>query len=1798
MGKINYFWVVLAMFLGFGIAHADETDTISNYLQNFSTNFGNSSDLSYPYVGWRIIKDADYPVSSYGRSRYGYNNTYALGYTNMQTEGAMNLVVTPAVKDSATLYVRNAGTRSGYTPGVEFYKIAEIGGQLYVDQKINVDVPEITGSPQKVKIPVGDEATRIGIRINYAYISYFQAPTAYVQKVNQLTITNVSWNQSQAGVRNDKAYVEADGNIKVAYNVTVRNSGDYNLTSGDENYSITLYDPSDNSVVATVPITRNANAHYYLSSFVVSAKVPYSKHKTPFRLYFRENISKTEFNFSQYNNNESTPLITPISPDAKMDITRTHTDDSLFNGGTIYFPTIANKKITQIYGINQPTKTYTIHNNGGATLKISNVTIGNGFTVNIPVDSVVRGGSQTFTLENDQTVLGIKNADLKLTTNEPGNPSYTFHVTGQVVDSTAYFEQISSSYVPADMYNENLHWKTKGNVSIPEKEGNQYSFTAAKTVTGEVITGKLVTPLLNVTSTGVSFLAAPFEDDANLTVYYSTNRKDWTAASTISTADGTLPVDTAWVLRGGKQYKFSRHQVTNIPTGNYYIGFDGKNVDLDDIIVEGGKVAISHDVVVESQSIPTKGNVNREYDASIGFKNTLGTTEKTAKASLVLSNDTIAVQTDSVVGYASKKFNFKYYPKAPGTYRAYIVVDFGDNYKVSTDTFDVVIAAEDGNRTISTGDVKTVDYSAPVSTNNLYSTAEVYYSPDQLGLKKGDLIKGVTFKGATRSSGTSSLTEDFDEEVKVWLAERSVDRVFVDRDALADTTAMKLVYNGTQHITDGGTYGNWDSSLGGYVIEESADLLKITFNEPFVYQGGYLDFVFAGHTVGQYVHATIYYLSDMTDREHAISRTLGDPTNPYNTPFNLTTQPVAFLNVESSAATISGTVTDKATNNAINGAVVSYTHGGIVYSDTTAADGKYSIPVFETGYNYDILVSATGYYPVKGTAVVNASAVNDYKLDASTTLYMDKFDIPSTGRVNATLTATAVGINYTDVKQDSYTAKLYLNGKAVADGTPHNDVAVGAKQDFTFNYTPHEAGTFPAFIQFATGDGTFTSDTVQVDIEAETAEGTVQVGDSTTTSLNAPVHFNDKNTQSEAIYTAAQLGLSSGAKINRIYYKSYCGNSKNINAHIVVWLENTDDIITSSNIGTYVARDTANMTKVYDSEKSFDTKHGNTSRPYEYDSLYTFTLPQAFTYDGRNLRVVVHTYGSQYQSGFNFMADGNCENTAIYRSQDYVSTMRNKNFSNAGALPVLFVEYSSPAIYGKVRNSNDEAVEGAVVKIASGDVYYTDTTAADGSYNIKVPHSILTYVATADAEGYVTDSVYDVAFPVGDVEQDFVLKTIPTISGAVVSGTDSVANAVVTLTSGDVVLTDTTDAKGQYSIAVQRPQLTYTASIAAEGYLPATVDGIKVADEGTKKDFAIRKIPTVSGTVKSDTTVIAGASITLKSDTVVYTATTDASGAYSITVPNIDLTFTATVAAEGYLPDSVSDISVAEKDTVVNFNLRAIPTISGVVTNGTDSISGATITLKSGDVVYTATTDVHGAYSIKVPEANLTYVATATADEYEADSVANITFEKGDTVVNFVLTYTPIEVTIPASGWTSYSNVHALAIPEGVKAYTVVDMTANYAQLKEVSSIAAGEGVILQGVAGTYQFPVVQNVAAAKEEAAEVNLLVGTADGDYTVDNASVGKVLTFTDANGATGFQKAAAGDVVAQGHAYLRAKDGITVSDYLVAGTDETTGINSITTNGKLDTSKPMYDLGGARVPKSYRGVVIQNGKKFILK
>ena len=103
----------------------------------------------------------------------------------------------------------------------------------------------------------------------------------------------------------------------------------------------------------------------------------------------------------------------------------------------------------------------------------------------------------------------------------------------------------------------------------------------------------------------------------------------------------------------------------------------------------------------------------------------------------------------------------------------------------------------------------------------------------------------------------------------------------------------------------------------------------------------------------------------------------------------------------------------------------------------------------------------------------------------------------------------------------------------------------------------------------------------------------------------------------------------------------------------------------------------------------------------------------------------------------------------------------------------------------------------------------------------------------------------------------------------------------------------------------------------------------------------------------------------------------------------------------------------------------------------------------------------------------------------------------------------------------------------------------------------------------------------------------------HTFDDTNKANCYGWT-ANGE--FRKAGSGASVSACRAYLKLPAesviGNAPASLSIQLGDGTTGITAVKGGADGDTDAPMYNLQGQRVDKSYRGVVIKNGKKMIIK
>ena len=219
--------------------------------------------------------------------------------------------------------------------------------------------------------------------------------------------------------------------------------------------------------------------------------------------------------------------------------------------------------------------------------------------------------------------------------------------------------------------------------------------------------------------------------------------------------------------------------------------------------------------------------------------------------------------------------------------------------------------------------------------------------------------------------------------------------------------------------------------------------------------------------------------------------------------------------------------------------------------------------------------------------------------------------------------------------------------------------------------------------------------------------------------------------------------------------------------------------------------------------------------------------------------------------------------------------------------------------------------------------------------------------------------------------------------------------------------------------------------------------------------------------------------------------------------------------------------------------------------------------------------------------------------EFSASATQNITTIEVAYKKNAVAP-TSVSVTIGETGYaTLYYSDRALTVPAGVKGYTCslaggsFNMNEAFA---EGQTIPAGTGVLLNGNPGTYTF----NVSSETGTPVADNWLKGSDEKATTKDGERY--YMLSLDANstaGSVGFYWGAPnGGAFTNGahKAYLCVKDNATGAKTCYRFDGQTTAIDGTRADKPTAADGAVYNLAGQRVDRSYKGVVIKNGKKYI--
>ena len=385
-----------------------------------------------------------------------------------------------------------------------------------------------------------------------------------------------------------------------------------------------------------------------------------------------------------------------------------------------------------------------------------------------------------------------------------------------------------------------------------------------------------------------------------------------------------------------------------------------------------------------------------------------------------------------------------------------------------------------------------------------------------------------------------------------------------------------------------------------------------------------------------------------------------------------------------------------------------------------------------------------GYVRVDDIMAYTMLEVPDYDL------IVEGASFPSTAMVNyaSTASATIVNIGKADVKEGELTAKIYLNDEEAASASVPA-IASGESATITIAFTPHQAGA--TTIRMAV-EGVATADaTAEMTVAEETTSNYVQVGEASTSTSGGPFKFYNKRSITEIIYPKEAINIPAGTKILGLTFKGYY-SGKNVQSDINVYIANEQ--------GTaFKGYDVTGMTQ-YSGVFDMTNGGGSSSNPID---VITVTFPEGIVYNGENIRIVTTAYSNGWQSVY-FEVDNNYSSAAQQKASESGSLEdleADASWSALSYMPVAYfaVEKDATTISGTVTaKESGAAIEGAEVKLTSGDVEYAGTTGADGRYEFAVKQDALTYNMEVAKEGYFTYRSNGISFAEGsavkDVEMD------------------------------------------------------------------------------------------------------------------------------------------------------------------------------------------------------------------------------------------------------------------------------------------------------------------------------------------------------------------------------------------------------------------------------------------------------------
>lgn len=1307
-------YFLIATLLGVGAwAIAEE---VQNYLVDFNTTISTSDHTFVVADGWAHVVDA--PTDAWGAANYvtygyrttgGYNSTGGLfcgkqevsledEYYETYPQPTKDALVTPAVSGTISLKVKPESTSIYSYVALYTYdeSTKKVGTQL--KKFAYADMPEGTAGFSTISYTV-EEPQRIALVCSSVIIDDFTATTADIVATPKITIASVTPSATTGVTYFNENNVDgvAQGTITLTYEVTVKNEGSVTVLASDSRNSISLVNKavSGTAYGAATRVNQTLEPGATSEPVTVTATIPikgnFSYSGATIPLVIRENISSTT---------KSMANVGYKPYEAKFYFNTLGSTSSSSMSDNIAFGFVTESA----------TKNYQIYNPGNAPLRVKSITLPAAFTCSVSGDTVVAPGEKLpVTVSFPATQHGSFSGDFTVTyiDHTQVEQTWTKAISGTVLGANTWY---------ADFNNPD---KTSKEAVLPEGSVRLSGIDYTSGFTGSYGNFDLFIKSYGYAGATNYFFTPKLSFQAGEEFAFDVAKQDTGGEIKVYlTKDRYNLGDSAAVYKfETENTNFTTRKITVPEAGEYYVAFYIYKMRLDNL-VGGTKVEVAHDLYFTARESTSETQAGKEVNT---YAQIIPLTNEAADSYTVTFNAqpaggeifTAALTSQPLVATSAttKDFTYKFNPEVNTTtiFNTWYTFNMGGTIFESP-RHDIKVIFEPKFCFVTVGS-KGSDYAAPVNVSGTIDFGKT----NKVGTKLSYDI--FNWGKAPLTVTNVSVPEGF----AVNYTEATIPAKTAQTLEISVATSTPGTYEGNLVVTY--------LDAAGAPAEFSIPL-KVMFLDPAKWYDVFTTTTYypAGTILEKGITLTndgkCTYISNSSSTPKMfitpkLRAEAGEKMNfeakLYSTSASYTKGKVAFYVAPTREALLDASETSTRVFIGEVGGKVETEGCTVTAALSSDPYQSFTMTFPEAGEFYVGLALSDGLKVANVFGLTPVAVASDLKIAS--------VSVPATAMQNNPATATVnlnnFGIN--DVAANDYRVIAHVGNftsEATGVAVPMQHQLDAAPVAVQVPFMSPKVGEQSVYFEVVHGDAVYTSEPTTINVTKETVSSEKSIGTYSGCATGYAFQPYYKQTQSIALYSAAELGLAPGQQINNIVWKGYDTNasSSSLTHNVKIyyaWVDNT----TLAQPGA-TAYDVSAMTLALEDPAFARSKRGSTT---EHVKLIELKFEQPLVYEeGKSLLIYLTGVATGYNNGFNIEYSTTTE-SSFARQKDGDVTTSSWDKKNKPMI-YLGLSVSTSTVSGNVTDGG-APVEGAVVTFIANDgsnVQYEATTGADGAYAVEV----------------------------------------------------------------------------------------------------------------------------------------------------------------------------------------------------------------------------------------------------------------------------------------------------------------------------------------------------------------------------------------------------------------------------------------------------------------------------------------------